>query len=159
MWNDAGPKDQKKREKRSDVLTYTSEVLSDDLTIVGPLSTELHVRTSHDACDVFVRLCDVSPRGRSTNLSDGITHLRSESSTSAADSTRSITIAMWPTAHRFLRGHRIRLQVSSGAHPLFVRNTGTDEPLRRATHLRPTDVEIFHDPDHRSSVTLPVIGL
>ena len=36
---------------------------------------------------------------------------------------------MWPTANTFRAGHRIRLQVSSGAHPLFCRNAGTGEPL------------------------------
>ena len=159
IWNDAGTRDQKEREARPDVLTYTSEVLSHDLTVIGPLSTDLHVRTTHDHCDFFVRLCDVSPRGRSKNLSDGIVHQKSGSLTKAADGSHRIQIPMWPTAKRFLRGHRIRLQISSGAHPLFTRNTGHDEPLRSATRLRAADVEIFHDPTHPSFMTMPVLEL
>ncbi len=159
LWSDAGPKDQKDREIRSDVLTYTGERLTDDLTVIGPLSVELHVKTDRDDCDFFVRLCDVSPRGRSKNLSDGIVHLKSGAFAQAADGSRRVQITMWPTPNRFLRGHRIRLQVSSGAHPLFARNTGSGEPLRSATSLHPTDVEILHDPTHQSFVTLPVTGL
>ena len=36
-------------------------------------------------------------------------------------------------AHRFRAGHRIRLQVSGGAHPRYARNLGTGEPLGEAT--------------------------
>jgi predicted acyl esterase len=35
---------------------------------------------------------------------------------------------MWPTVYRFRRGHRIRVQVSSGAFPRFNRNFGSGEP-------------------------------
>ena len=52
---------------------------------------------------------------------------------------------MWPTANTFRAGHRIRLQVSSGAHPLFARNAGTGEPLATGANLRSADQEILHD--------------
>ena len=154
-----GRKDQKKREDRADVLTYTSEVLTEDLTVIGPLSRRLHTRTSLEHTDFFVRLCDVSPRGRSENLSDGIIRLRPGDVTKSGDGSFSVRISMWPTANTFRRGHRVRLQVSSGAHPLFVRNTGTDEPLASATRLSTANQEIFHDADHRSAVVLPVSPL
>ncbi|MGO9196759.1 MAG: CocE/NonD family hydrolase [Acidimicrobiales bacterium] len=158
-WGNAGRKDQKKREDRADVLTYTSEVLTEDLTVIGPLRAELHARTSLEHTDFFVRLCDVSPRGRSENLSDGIIRLRPGDVTKSGDGSFSVRISMWPTANTFRRGHRVRLQVSSGAHPLFVRNTGTDEPLASATRLSTANQEIFHDADHRSAVVLPVSPL
>ncbi len=78
--------------------------------------------------------------------------------TEAADGSRTVRIAMMPTAITFGRGHRIRLQVSSGAHPMIVRNLGTGEPLRTATRLQVADQEIFHDPEHVSSVVLPVVS-
>ena len=123
---------------------------------MGPLSTELHVRSTLEHTDFFVRLCDVSPRGGSKNLSDGIVRLRPGDVTESDDGSISLRISMWPTANTFKRGHRIRLQVSSGAHPLFVRNTGTGEPLATATRLSAADQEIFHDADHPSSLVLPV---
>jgi hypothetical protein len=155
-WSMAGPKDQRKREDRTDVLTYTSEALTEDLTVIGPLRAELHVRSTLENTDFFVRLCDVSPRGRSKNLSDGIVRLRPGDVIKSGDGSFSVRIGMWPTANTFKRGHRVRLQVSSGAHPLFIRNTGSGEPLARVTRLTAADQEIFHDGEHPSSIVLPV---
>jgi putative CocE/NonD family hydrolase len=155
-WSDAGPKAQQGRESRPDVLIYTSDTLTESLTVIGPLTAEIHLRSSLDRCDVFVRLCDVSPRRRSRNLSDGIVRLKPGDLNPAPDRTRAIQVRMWPTAITFRPGHRIRLQVSSGAHPLFIRNTGTGEPLTSATTLCSTDQEVFHDAQHRSVLRLPV---
>ena len=71
-----------------------------------------------------------------------------------------LEIAMWPTANTFRAGHRIRLQVSSGAHPLFARNAGTGEPLATGATLRSADQEVFHDADATPRrIALPVVRL
>ena len=70
-----------------------------------------------------------------------------------------VRFALWPAAHRFRRGHRIRVQVSSGAHPRYARNPGTGEPLAEATHLVAADQEVFHDPEHPSAVTLSALEM
>ena len=57
--------------------------------------------------------------------------------------------------HRFAAGHRIRLQVSSGAHPRYARNPGTGEDPATATELRAVDVELLRGPAHPSQVVLP----
>jgi uncharacterized protein len=155
----AGPRDQRLREARDDVLTYTSEEMTADLTVIGELAATVHLRSSLEHTDVFVRLCDVSPKGRSTNLSDGIFRLSPITPGGDTEGARAVRVAMWPTAHTFRRGHRIRLQVSSGAFPLFARNTGTGEPLSSATRLVPANLEIFHDPDRPSAMSLPVCRL
>jgi putative CocE/NonD family hydrolase len=117
------------------------------------------VRSTLDNCDFFVRLCDVSPKGRSRNLSDGMARLRPGVLPRSPDGSFSIRIRMWSTANRFTRGHRIRLQVSSGAHPLFMRNPGTGEPLVTAAGLRVADQEILHDDEHLSCLRMPVTRL
>jgi hypothetical protein len=156
----AGRRDQRRREHRHDVLTYTSAVLTEDLTVIGPLTATLYVRSSLEHTDFFVRLCDVSEKGRSVNVSDGIVRLSpAGSATIGDDGVLTLEIAMWPTAITFRAGHRIRLQVSSGAHPLFCRNTGTGEPLATAAIVRSADQEVFHDAARPSSITLPVVRL
>ena len=75
------------------------------------------------------------------------------------DGVAKLEIAMWPTANTFRAGHRIRLQVSSGAHPLFNRNAGTGEPLATGANLRSADQEVFHDAGRPSSVALHVVPL
>ena len=137
-------------EARSDVLTYTTAVLDDDVEIIGEVSAEIWFRSSLADADVFVRLCDVGPDGRSFNVCDGLTSL------SGADELSPATVRLWPTAYRFARGHRIRLQVSSGAFPRYARNPGTGEPIAGATTLLAAEQAVFHDPDHPSAVILPV---
>jgi putative CocE/NonD family hydrolase len=73
-----------------------------------------------------------------------------------ADEITCATVRLWPTAHRFKAGHRIRVQVSSGAFPRYARNPGTGEPHATAIRLRAADQEVYHDPDHPSAVILPV---
>ena len=155
----AGRKDQRRREVRRDVLTYTSPVLTDDLTVIGPLTATLYVRSSLEHTDFFVRLCDVTAKGKSFNLSDGIVRLAPGSVEQGEDGVCQLHISMWPTANTFRAGHRIRLQVSSGAHPLFNRNAGTGEPLATSANLRSADQEIFHDAARPSSITLHVVPL
>jgi uncharacterized protein len=108
----AGPKDNRELERRPDVLTYTSEPLPSALEITGPVTAELFVSSSRPHTDFFARLCDVDPKGRSVNITDGLIRL-----TSASPQPQQIRIDLWPNAHQFRPGHRIRLQVSSGAHP------------------------------------------
>jgi putative CocE/NonD family hydrolase len=150
----AGAKDNRKLELRSDVLTYTSDVLTHDLEVIGPVSATVVFRSTLEYTDIHARLCDLHPDGRSLNLCDGARRLRPEQP-KAADDTRIVEVDLVAVAHVFRAGHRIRLQVSSGAHPRLVRNTGTDEPLATATRLRPADQEVFHDPAHLSTLTLP----
>ncbi|HVT22142.1 MAG TPA: CocE/NonD family hydrolase [Mycobacteriales bacterium] len=158
----AGRKDNTKHEQRADVLTFTSEPMRDDVTVIGPLRADLVVRSSLDHTDFFVRLCEVDPKGRSWNLADGIlrvgVHDRAPKVRRLKDGTMKLRIEMWPTANTFRRGYRIRLQVSSGAHPLYIRNLGSGEPIGKGTTLVAAEQEVFHDPKRASSVTLPVLG-
>jgi uncharacterized protein len=65
---------------------------------------------------------------------------------------------LWPIAHRFAAGNRIRLQVSSGAHPRYVRNPGTGEAPLTAENLQPVDVELLYGHEWPSSLQLPPAG-
>ena len=154
----AGAKDNRVLEARADVLVYSSAPLAEDLEVIGPVTAEIYLRSSIEHTDVFVRLCDVAPDGKSLNICDGILRLTPGVLTADADGVRCAPIVQfWPTAHRFLRGHRIRVQVASGAFPRFSRNTGSGEPLATATKLIAADQAIYHDVAHPSAILLPVI--
>ncbi|HEY0533978.1 MAG TPA: CocE/NonD family hydrolase C-terminal non-catalytic domain-containing protein [Actinoplanes sp.] len=58
-------------EARPDVLIYTTDTLSEDVEIIGEVGAQIWLRSSLAHADVFVRLCDVDERGRSTNVRDG----------------------------------------------------------------------------------------
>jgi putative CocE/NonD family hydrolase len=146
----AGRVDNTALEARPDVLTYTTTPLELDVEVIGEVSAQIWFRSSLPRADVFVRLCDVDPDGKSWNICDGLTSL------SDADQVTAATVRLWPTAHRFKAGHRIRVQVSSGSFPRYARNPGTGEPRATATRLVAADQFVYHDPAHPSAIILPV---
>lgn len=153
MSRSGGRADNTRLEARPDVLSYTTARLGRDVEVIGEVSAEIWFRSSLRHADVFARLCDVDPGGRSRNVCDGLVSL------SSADELGRATVRLWPTAHRFRAGHQIRLQVSSGAFPRYARNLGNGEPLLNASTWRVADQEVYHDPRHPSAVLLPTGGV
>ena len=152
----AGPHDQRALENRSDVLTYTTEPLGEEIEVIGSPRVELYVRSSSAHTDFVTRLCDVQPDGRSINLCDGFVRLAPGQGEPQPDGSLKITIELWPTANCFQREHRLRLQVCSGAHPRLSRNLGRGEPLATATDWQGAEQLIYHDAAHPSALILPI---
>jgi hypothetical protein len=154
----AGRKNNRALEARADVLTFTSPPLTADLRIVGELTADVWMTSSRPTWDVFVRLCDVDARGRSQNVTDGLIRVTLADGESAVDEPRLVHVRLAPTAQLFARGHRLRIQVSSGAHPRFARNLGSADEQVEGTELFVAEQAVFHDAAHPSSVTLPVLN-
>jgi predicted acyl esterase len=93
----------------------------------------------------------VDPRGRSRNVCDGIVRL-----TAADPLTGTVRVSLLGAAHRFGRGHRIRLQVAGGAFPRFARNPGNGQVDAPASGLVATRYEIGLDAARPSVLLLPV---
>ena len=149
----AGSRDNEAVERRLDVLVFSSDPLDEPLEVIGEVAAELSVTRDNPYADLFVRLCDVDPRGRSYNVCDGIVRL-----TEADPLTGTVRVSLVGTAHRFGRGHRIRLQVAGGAFPRFARNPGNGQVDATAADLVPTQYDIGLDAAHPSALLLPVAG-
>jgi putative CocE/NonD family hydrolase len=149
-------RDNRPLEARDDVLAFTSEPLDRGLLALGPVSADIRLRSSRGDADVFVRVCDVHPDGPSLNVCDGLVRLTPDAPARDDHGIAAVRFELWPTAHWFAAGHRIRVQVSGGAHPRYARNPGTGEDPARASHLVTSDQEVLHDPERPSSVTLTV---
>jgi hypothetical protein len=147
-----GRKDNIDLEARPGVLTYTSTALREPLDVIGPVSATVELRTSSGHADVFVRLCDVDPSGRSVNVCDGLQRITPDTFPMNDTAVHTVPVRLWPTAYHFHPGHRLRLQISGGSFPRFARNTGTAETLAQASRLVATDHEILHT----TNITLPV---
>lgn len=150
----AGQQDNRPSEARADLLIYTSECLPTALKIMGTPVVHLFVTTSATSTDFFVRLCDVAADGRSLNVTDGFVRL----AWSAADMShrQKVTISLWPTAYEFAPGHRLRVQIASGAHPRWNRNLGTAEPAATGISMCSAEQQIYHDRHAPSQLLLPV---
>ncbi len=146
-------------EARADVLTYTGRVLSETLEAIGHVSVQLWLRASAPYFDVFARVCDVDARGVSRNVCDALHSVAPGRWQPADDGSWRVAFSLWPIAHRFAAGHRIRLQVSSGAHPRYARNLGTgqDPALATPDAMRAVALQLLRDSAHPSAVTLPAV--
>jgi putative CocE/NonD family hydrolase len=159
-----GPADQGAVEGLNSVLVYTSQPLERDLTVVGPITATLFAASSAPDTDFTVKLCDVSPEGRSVNLQEGIVRARYRDSLTnptllQPDQVYEYRIELGPTANVFRAGHRIRIQVSSSDFPQWDRNLNTGGPLGEegAARARVATQLVLHDQRHPSRVTLPVM--
>ena len=151
-------RDNRALEARADVLTFTGPPLPADLELVGPVNARIWVRSSSPHSDLFVRVCAVDPDGGSVNLTDAIRRLGPGTPPPGPDGFREVRLELWPLAHRFRAGQRIRVQVSGGAFPRFVRNHGTGEPIATAVRMVAVDQEVGHGPGYPSAVWLPMAG-
>jgi putative CocE/NonD family hydrolase len=138
------------------VLAYSTEPLAQAVEALGPVEADVFLRTSSPFADVFVRVCDVHPDGRSLNVCDALIRLDDRGPPADADGVRRVTFDLWPTAHRFEAGHRVRLLVAGGAHPRYARNPGTGDEPHTSTALVSVEHELLHDERHPSAVQLSV---
>jgi predicted acyl esterase len=65
---------------------------------------------------------------------------------------------MWSTSNVFLKGHKIRVEVSSSNFPRFDRNLNTGkDAATNATLMKATNT-VLHDSSHPSALVLPVVA-
>ena len=162
--NAAGPVDQRPAEAREDVLCFTTPELDEPVEVTGHVSLLLHVASSAKDTDFTGKLVDVFPDGRAIILTEGILRTRYRNSLEDADliepgEVYEITLDLSATSNVFLRGHRIRLEVSSSNFPRYDRNTNTvgviagdgeQDVIAAVNH-------VLHGPRHLSRLVLPII--
>ena len=157
-----GAYDQRPVEHRNDVLVYTTDLLEEDLEVTGPVIAKLYASTDGRDTDFTAKLVDVAPDGYARNLCDGIIRGRYRESTSEQrlldpGDVYEFTIDMWPTSNAFLKGHRVRVEISSSNFPRFDRNPNTGNAFGQDAELRVAHQTVLHDADHPSHVILPVV--
>lgn len=159
-----GPYDQRPIESREDVLVYTSEVLTGDVEVTGPIKVHLWAVSSAPDTDFVARLVDVHPDGYAQNLTDGIIRARYRNfergeapSLIVPGAAYEYEIDLWATSNLFKAGHRIRLDVTSSSFPRWDRNPNTGHAFGADAVLAVARQTILHDSEHPSYVTLPIV--
>ena len=144
-------------EERADVLVYSTSPLSEPLEVTGPVQAVLYVSTSVPSTDFTAKLVDVHPDGSAYNICDGIIRQNYKQAINGENNPTRIEIDLWPTSNVFLKGHRIRLEISSSNFPRYDRNTNTGELAPTATKTVSADQTIFHSRQYPSRLILPII--
>lgn len=160
----AGPLDQRPVERRDDVLVYTTPPLEDGLEVVGPLSLHLAASSSAPDTDFTGKLVDVHPDGRAIVIAEGILRasyresLR-EPSPVVPGKVYELTISLGATANCFLRGHCIRLEVSSSNFPRYSRNLNTGLDCGQTAEVVTAHQTVHHERGRESWIELPVVPM
>jgi putative CocE/NonD family hydrolase len=157
-----GPMDQRPVEHRNDVLVYTTAPLKQDLEVMGPVEVVLYVATSAKDTDFTAKLVDVFPDGYARNLTDGILRLRYRESLEKPQlltpgSVYRVTVDAGVTSNVFLKGHRVRVEISSSNFPRFDRNPNTGGSAADETRLWKANQTVYHDREHPSQIVLMVM--
>jgi putative CocE/NonD family hydrolase len=145
--------DQRFAAARPDVLVYQTDVLTEDISIAGPLNVDLLVSTSGTDSDYVVKLIDVFPDdAQDTRFVEAGEHLGGYQMLIRGEPMRAKYRNSWskpepmqpnmPTKvawempdinHTFLKGHRIMLQIQSSWFPLVDRNPQKFVNIYKAT--------------------------
>jgi putative CocE/NonD family hydrolase len=120
------------------------------------------VSTSAKDTDFTAKLVDVFPDGVARNLTDGILRLRYRNSLAKPELCKAgqiyrVTVDAGVTSNVFLKGHRIRVEVSSSNFPRFDRNPNTGGVTADAIRLLKANQTVYHDKDRPSCVVLMVM--
>ena len=167
--------DQREASGRTDVLAFTSDVLSSPVKISGQPIANLIASTSGTDSDWVVKLIDVYPDevagdeemgGYQLVVSADIFRGRYRESFEtpkaiAADKPLLYRFALPTANHVFLPGHRIMVQVQSSWFPLYDRNPQSFVPSifwAKPENYRKATQRVFHAPGQESFIELPLVG-
>lgn len=172
--------DQRFASRRPDVMVYQTDLLTEEVTLTGPLTADLFVSTTGTDADYVVKLIDVFPpdtknpagkeeikvplgsyqmlvrgevfRGKYRNSFE-------KPEPFVPGKVTEVKFAIPDVAHTFSKGHRIMIQVQNSWFPLVDRNPQkfvniykcTDADFQKATQ------RIYHDSKYPSNIKVTVL--
>ena len=179
--------DQRFAASRTDVLTYRSEPLDEDVTLSGPVKPRLFVSTSGTDADWIVKLIDVypddypaaaKPDGPRTDVEKPAIPMAGYQQLVRGDPLRGkfrngfekpepftpgkvepVNFSMTDINHTFRRGHRIMVQIQSSWFPLVDLNPQTfvDIPKARPEDFRKATQRVYRAPSMFSGIEVQVL--
>lgn len=154
------PEDYTEEEKRPDVLTFSTPVLTNDLTVTGDIYGEIYFTCDCPDTDIVIRLTDVDEQGRSTKLADGILDVKYRNSFETPeylepDQVYKAVIRTSKISNTFKAGHQMRITVTSSAKNFVFPNSNTKDSFD-STYTQPAHINICHGGQYPSCVHIPV---
>ena len=156
------PENYREVERRADVLVYTTPPLERAVTIAGEPAAILYASSDARDTDWVVRVTDVDEEGNSIRMCDGILRARFrksfiEPSLLLPGEIVRYEIPMTWISNRFAAGHRIRVEIASGADSSLFPNSNTGLPAADDTSVRIARQTVFHGGRRQSRIVLPVV--
>lgn len=156
------PENYRHVEERQDVLVYTSEPLAKPLTIAGEPVAVLYAASSERDTDWVVRITDVDEEGNSIRMCDGIVRARFRKSfiepkLLLPNEIVRYEIPLTWISNTFAVGHRIRVEVTSGADNSVFPNTNTGLPIADDVDSVVAQQTVYYGGRNASYVLLPIL--
>ena len=156
------PENYREVERRSDVLVYTTGPLERPVTISGEPVAILYAATDARDTDWVVRITDVDGDGNAIRMCDGILRARFrksfiEPSLLLPGEVVRYKIPMTWISNRFAAGHRIRVEITSGADNSVFPTSNTGHPIADDLSVQIAKQTVFHGGRRQSRVILPVV--
>ena len=150
-------------EKREDVLIYSTPVLEESIEVTGNVTLKLYASTDAVDTDFACRLVDVFPDGRVFPLTSGIVRAKFRNPDKMEllipGQVYEYEIEVGNISNMFLKGHKIRIEVSSSFYPAADRNLNTGEPLGAGIKIVKARQTVFHNREFPSRLILPIIPI
>jgi putative CocE/NonD family hydrolase len=167
LWGDASftvAADQRPLADRQDILVYQMPPLDKPLETIGYPETVLYAASNRPDTDFFARLIDVAPDGSAIDVTHGMVRARHREALDKVTlltpgETTEFHIKMRPTAHRFLAGHRIRLDITSSDFPSYDRNHNTSADPNADGELVTATQTVRHGGEFATRLVLPVMEI
>ena len=159
----SGVQDQSTLELRDDVLVYTSEPLTEDVAVIGPVTVKFWATSSARDTDFTAKLVDVHPDGFAQNVLDRVVRARFRNGSKLAPSliepgkAYEYEIAMGYAANVFRAGHRVRLDISSSKFPQLARNHNTGNDPATDDRMEVAEQAFHHSAERPAFVELSVV--
>lgn len=170
--------DQRFAARRPDVLVYETDVLPEDMTLVGPIDVELHVSTTGTDSDWIVKVIDVfpgdapdpkpNPAGvrlggyqqlvRGDAMCGRFRNGFGKAEPFTPGEPASIRFQLRDVCHTFRAGHRMMVQVQSSWFPLVARNPQTfvDALSAKESDYRKATQRVFRSKERPSRIVVRV---
>jgi len=136
---------------RSDVASFLTAPLENDLEIAGPMQAELWGESDTPSADWIVRVFSVPEKGLAIPLAQGI--LREKISPGVA--SHLVRVDLGSSAARIRKGERLRVEIAGSCFPLYDRNLHTGEgPFSFVTRV--AHQKVHHGQPHPSRILVYV---
>jgi putative CocE/NonD family hydrolase len=178
--------DQRFAGRRTDVLTFKTDILEKDVTVTGVVTADIVTSISTTDADFIVKLIDVFPDSLSYNKVDiysDTDHAKAypmggyemlvhgevfrgryrksfeKPEPFVPDKIDNVKFDVGDVAHTFRKGHRIMVQIQSTWFPLVDRNPQKFVNIYEAkeSDFQKATIRIYHNELNSSSVVIPVL--
>ena len=157
-----GPFDQNTLDSRSDIITFATDFLTNDVTISGRVKANLYVQCNQPDADIAIRVVDLYPDGRSMLINDGIRRMRFRNGYRKTDESfmnpsnvYNVEVQMPFTNYIWKVGHKIKIYVSGNSSTRWDVNLQSGDNMYVAGDTMVANIQIHHSTQYPSKLILP----